>query len=56
MKYVKFAHGMVMETTNYTVVCCSKMKSEAGLLWERRKKYRVEKRKVRNVWCMLEET
>ena len=33
MKHVEFAHGMVMETTNYTVMYCSKMKSEVGLLW-----------------------
>ena len=56
MKYVAFPHGMVMETTNYTVMCCSKMKSEAGGLWKgKEKKYKMEKRKVRNVWYMLEE-
>ena len=32
MKHVKFGHGMVMETTNYTVMYCSKMKSKAGWL------------------------
>ena len=36
MKHVKFTHRMVMETTNYTVMCCSEMKSEAGGLWKRR--------------------
>ena len=38
MKYVKFSHGMVMETTNYTVMCCSKMKSKAGGLWKGKEK------------------
>ena len=54
MKPVKFACGMVIETTNYTVMCCSKMKSEVGWLWER-EKYKVAKGNVRNVWHMLEE-
>ena len=34
MKYVKFAHGMAIEITNYTVMCCSKMKSEVGGVWK----------------------
>ena len=36
MKHVEFAHGMVMDTTSYTVMCCSKMKSEAGGLYQRK--------------------
>ena len=38
MKHVDFAHGMVMETTNYTVMHCSKTKSEAGWLQSGEKK------------------
>ena len=34
MKHVTFAPEIVMETTNYTVMCSSKMKSKAALLWE----------------------
>ena len=38
MKHVEFAHGMVMKTTNYTVMHCGKMKSKAGWLQSREKK------------------
>ena len=48
MKHVEFAHGMVMETTYYAVMYCSNTKVK----WDG---YKVEKRKMRNMWCMLEE-
>ena len=39
-KHIGFAHGVIIETTNYTVMCCSKRKGEAR--WKYKKKLQEE--------------
>ena len=51
----KFVHGVIIETTNYTVMCCSKRKSKVR--WKCKRKIQEEntrqEEKVRGMWLML---
>ena len=56
MKHVGFAHGMVMDTTNYTVMCWSKMESKARKIQGRERKgekhvAHVEKKLLKLSFC-----
>ena len=44
----KFVHRVILETTNCTVLCCSRRKSKAG--WIYKEKY--NRKMVRSMWLM----
>ena len=51
MKHIGFAHGIVMEVTNYTVITCSKSKKQSKM--EIQEENTRQGKKVRNMWLML---